>query len=412
MSSLCTLQLLEPWSDSPCSFGEQFGWTDETKQAMWLAKGSSCQGIYSCCAQRVACTRPTRWSNATCKCADGDPEHTRKLWHRDETRWFSAHRDYTYRLVVAAMFKNEADILSEWMEHHMWQGVEHFYLITNNSTDRWAEALLPFAAYVTLFSAPKSHRKVQLLDQLILPLVRQQSRWVLHIDIDEFVYGRPAKGVRNLFDFVLRLEAERPHAEAVLLHWRTFSSSGRVTQSSQGVRTGFTAAASSLGNCTKWLARTAALEGFGVHWPTLVACKLHYGGAWNRARCPAAAGASSRLVDGRLAELWPERVSPEAYCGAFPMELVRAPSAIETLLVQINHYQTMSWQRFNDKKRHRGVAATLSYGAKRDALSDQLQASGEYWERYERFASDAVATELKELVERHRADRAVINRVL
>lgn len=146
MSSLCTLQLLEPWSDSPCSFGEQFGWTDETEQAMWLAKGSSCQGIYSCCAQRVACTRPTRWSNATCKCADGDPEHTRKLRHRDETRWFSAHRDYTYRLVVAAMFKNEADILSEWMEHHMWQGVEHFYLITNNSTDRWAEALLPFAA--------------------------------------------------------------------------------------------------------------------------------------------------------------------------------------------------------------------------------------------------------------------------
>jgi len=72
----------------------------------------------------------------------------------------------------------------------------------------------------------------------------------------------------------------------------------------------------------------------------------------------------------------------------------------------------MSWQRFNDKKRHRGVAATLSYGAERDALSDQLQASGEYWERYERFASDAVATELKELVERHRADRAAINRVL
>jgi len=156
------------------------------------------------------------------------------------------------------------------MEHHMWQGVEHFYLITNNSTDRWAEALLPFAAYVTLFSAPKSHRKVQLLDQLILPLVRQQSRWVLHIDIDEFVYGRPAKGVRNLFDFVLRLEAERPHAEAVLLHWRTFSSSGRVTQSSQGVRTGFTAAASSLGNCTKWLARTGRAGGL---W-----CALAYAG--------------------------------------------------------------------------------------------------------------------------------------
>lgn len=40
-----------------------------------------------------------------------------------------------YFLTCLAIFKNEAMNLKEWLDHHLWQGVEHFYLINNGSED-------------------------------------------------------------------------------------------------------------------------------------------------------------------------------------------------------------------------------------------------------------------------------------
>ena len=57
-------------------------------------------------------------------------------------------------LVVVGIFKNEADILPEWLEHHLWQGVEHFFLIDNNSTDDWQGAVAPFAKHVSVRNDP------------------------------------------------------------------------------------------------------------------------------------------------------------------------------------------------------------------------------------------------------------------
>ena len=38
-------------------------------------------------------------------------------------------------LSVMAIFKNETMNLKLWIEHYLWQGVEHFYLIDNGSND-------------------------------------------------------------------------------------------------------------------------------------------------------------------------------------------------------------------------------------------------------------------------------------
>ena len=34
-----------------------------------------------------------------------------------------------YKLVIVAIFKNEAIAMREWLEHYIRQGVEHFYII-------------------------------------------------------------------------------------------------------------------------------------------------------------------------------------------------------------------------------------------------------------------------------------------
>ena len=41
-----------------------------------------------------------------------------------------------YYLSVLAIFKNETMNLKMWIDHYLWQGVEHFYLIDNGSTDK------------------------------------------------------------------------------------------------------------------------------------------------------------------------------------------------------------------------------------------------------------------------------------
>lgn len=40
-----------------------------------------------------------------------------------------------YYLSIMAMFKNEAVIMKEWLDHHIAHGVDHFYLIDDYSTD-------------------------------------------------------------------------------------------------------------------------------------------------------------------------------------------------------------------------------------------------------------------------------------
>ena len=40
-----------------------------------------------------------------------------------------------YYLSIMSIFKDETMNLKIWLEHYLWQGVEHFYLIDNGSSD-------------------------------------------------------------------------------------------------------------------------------------------------------------------------------------------------------------------------------------------------------------------------------------
>ena len=58
----------------------------------------------------------------------------------------SAH-DHAARfyLSVMAIFRNEAHVIGEWIEHYRAFGVEHFHLINNNSVDAYRPALQPLS---------------------------------------------------------------------------------------------------------------------------------------------------------------------------------------------------------------------------------------------------------------------------
>ena len=132
-----------------------------------------------------------------------------------------------YGLAVGAVFKNEGHCLAEWLNHYLVRGVEHFYLIDDGSTDRFEEVLEPYivAAQVTLFKAKWSRytgRQRDMYNHYVLPRLCE-TRWLLMVDLDEFVWSPQAVDLR----FVL---ATCGHLGQIQVEHTLFGSNGFVAQ--------------------------------------------------------------------------------------------------------------------------------------------------------------------------------------
>jgi hypothetical protein len=92
-------------------------------------------------------------------------------------------------LSLGAIFKNEAFIMEEWISHYIDEGVEHFYLIDNGSTDNYKEILDKFGSKITLFVDPKRHAQAELYNKYFKP-VNRMNTWMIIVYLDEFMYSR------------------------------------------------------------------------------------------------------------------------------------------------------------------------------------------------------------------------------
>lgn len=99
---------------------------------------------------------------------------------------------HSYYLVVVATFKNESLSLPLWIDHYLWQGVDHFYLIDNGSTDDSKNVLNEFIdqGIVTYRYLPERHAQVKHYRQICQEeSLSTKTQWILVCDIDEFFFG-------------------------------------------------------------------------------------------------------------------------------------------------------------------------------------------------------------------------------
>jgi len=122
--------------------------------------------------------------------------------------------EYKYNLSVCLCIKNEAKYMPEFIEHYIKQGVDHFYIVSNNSTDNIEEVINcpAYANLVTLImdnrdmriltdnSSPLGHK--QLLDEHFYPLVIKETKWAIFIDADEFMFGKNGYTIKSYLDEV------------------------------------------------------------------------------------------------------------------------------------------------------------------------------------------------------------------
>ena len=65
-----------------------------------------------------------------------------------------------YYLSILAIMKNEAMNLKIWIDHYIWQGVNHIYIIDNNSDDgsiKIIEDLINNGYPITLYKLFEKH---------------------------------------------------------------------------------------------------------------------------------------------------------------------------------------------------------------------------------------------------------------
>lgn len=96
-----------------------------------------------------------------------------------------------YFLSICAVVRNEEPYIQEWLEFHLLQGISHFYIYENESTDQTYEKLVPYIeqGLVTLINYPGEKFQVKAY-QHCLDNYGKETEWVAFLDVDEFLYAR------------------------------------------------------------------------------------------------------------------------------------------------------------------------------------------------------------------------------
>lgn len=129
-------------------------------------------------------------------------------------------------LSLVAIFKNEAHGIREWIEHYINEGVDHFYLIDNGSSDNYQKEIQEFLnqKLITLVIDDTKWAQVELYNKYFLQS-KDQSEWFMICDLDEFIYAR--NGYTTIAGFLKSLSTK---TGVVRIPWKMFGSSGLVDQ--------------------------------------------------------------------------------------------------------------------------------------------------------------------------------------
>ena len=121
---------------------------------------------------------------------------------------------YKYYLSVCLCIKNEGNYILEFIEHYIKQGVDHFYIISNNSTDN-IENIINESQYNDLITLIIDNRDLKLLtadsgclghkmllDDNIYPLIIKETKWAILVDADEFMFGKNGYTIKTYLNNV------------------------------------------------------------------------------------------------------------------------------------------------------------------------------------------------------------------
>ena len=108
-----------------------------------------------------------------------------------------------FYLSVGCQFKNEEDSIVEWIEHYLRVGVQHFFLINDDSNDKSVELLAPYieSGTLTLYNSTWWRylgRQKDLYNHFIFPELHR-TQWLIIVDMDEYLWSRECLDLKDMF---------------------------------------------------------------------------------------------------------------------------------------------------------------------------------------------------------------------
>jgi len=159
-----------------------------------------------------------------------------------------------YYLSVLSILKNETMNLKLWLDHYIWQGVEHFFLIDNGSTDDPLSILQEYIdnGLVTYYYGPDKHYQEPYYRYMYdREDIKNKTYWLAICDLDEFIFGVD----RKLTIKLKTLEAFK----IIYCNWFMFGSEGLISHPPD-MRTANLHREPNVQHYTKYIFKTSALE--------------------------------------------------------------------------------------------------------------------------------------------------------
>ena len=126
-------------------------------------------------------------------------------------------------LSIMAIFKNETFNLKIWIEHYLWQGIQHFYLIDNNSSDNPLDILQPYidSKLVNYYFRPKQHDQINHYRTIYAQEnLKLKTKWLIIADLDEFFFGLKLK--------ICNILPKLHNYDILYCNWLMFGSDGLI----------------------------------------------------------------------------------------------------------------------------------------------------------------------------------------
>ena len=141
-----------------------------------------------------------------------------------DPQFFLAWNKMPPTLGIMAIFRDEDQIMHEWVDHHKREGITEFLLINHQSRDGGEQRARALGCTVRDWALDPSPGVCpqDLAYQHFLPEMR--SDWVVLIDLDEFLYSSATFSIPQI------LASIGPLTSQLTVNWRNFGSSARLRQ--------------------------------------------------------------------------------------------------------------------------------------------------------------------------------------
>ncbi len=267
-------------------------------------------------------------------------------------------------LTVAGIFKNESHVIKEWIQHYLNEGVDHFVLIDNGSTDDYQREIKEFAdrGLITIIHDDTRWAQIELYNKYFHEL-KGQTEWLMICDLDEFIYAR--KGYRTISSFL----KEIPEVGVVRIPWKMFGSSGKEAQPKEVVPS-FLRRAVQKKEQKPWMPDRKKTLSKVIIRPELVG-RFHLHFCYLKGKCKVIGADKKKIRYARDNEK--KHFQPIS------------EKILERSYLHLNHYALQSKSWFLEVKCKRGAADTKAHDQIRDIA---------YFEEYDQASSDIIDDEL------------------